>query len=120
MKYFLTKMVDYPSHISEYGVHWNFFITFAIIQLVCGTLTCKIGARRIFLALIAIVICLGYEYWLQSSGTYQWIFNFNDSHCVDCRVNSGFFVANAEGIVSLLGMLQVTFSKKLTKIILHG
>ena len=113
MKYFMTKMVDYPSHVSEYGVHWNFFITIAIIQLFCGSLTCKIGARRIILALIAIVICLGYEYWLQSSGTYQWIFNFNDSHCVNCRVNSGFFIANAEGIVSLLGKDLIFLDHKL-------
>ena len=30
-----TRGVEYQEHVSEYGVHWNFFFTLAIVK-VCG------------------------------------------------------------------------------------
>lgn len=29
----VTKSVDYHEHVSEYGVHWNFFFTLAIVKV---------------------------------------------------------------------------------------
>lgn len=33
LKYLSTRMVDYHNHVSEYGIHWNFFITMALVQV---------------------------------------------------------------------------------------
>lgn len=29
----VLKLLDYPEHVSEYGMHWNFFITLACIRV---------------------------------------------------------------------------------------
>lgn len=29
------KLVGYPEHVSEYGIHWNFFLSLAMIALFC-------------------------------------------------------------------------------------
>ena len=102
LKCFTTKMINYEIEVSEYGVHWNFFITLAVIQLFCGSLTCTIGNRRNLLLLISIFIAVGYELWLKRTGMYQKIFNLQDLQRMQSGLD-GFVVANIEGIVSLFG-----------------
>jgi phosphatidylinositol glycan class W len=102
LKCFTTKMINYEVEVSEYGVHWNFFITLAIIQLFCGSLTCTIGNRRNLLLFISLFIAVGYELWLKRTGMYQKIFNLQDIQRMQSGLD-GFVVANIEGIVSLFG-----------------
>ena len=102
LKCVTTKMINYEVQVSEYGVHWNFFITLAIIQLFCGSLTCIIGNRRNLLLLLSIFITVGYEIWLKRTGMYQKIFNLQDIQRMQSGLD-GFVVANIEGIVSLFG-----------------
>ena len=99
MKFILTTFVGYHNHVSEYGIHWNFFITLAIVQIICGIFSCKLGMNRNFIAFLAVLTSIGYEIWLQNSEIYQWIFSLKE----DQRLTSGFVIANIEGFVSLLG-----------------
>ena len=39
----LTKGIEYQEHVSEYGVHWNFFFTLAAVELL--TTSIRIPAR---------------------------------------------------------------------------
>ncbi|KAG5439580.1 hypothetical protein PCANB_002156 [Pneumocystis canis] len=33
IRIFITKMANYPEHVTEYGVHWNFFFTLGFLSL---------------------------------------------------------------------------------------
>ncbi|KAG4079352.1 hypothetical protein HA402_008044 [Bradysia odoriphaga] len=37
MRFFVINELDYQQHVSEYGVHWNFFLTLAVTKIV-GTI----------------------------------------------------------------------------------
>lgn len=93
--------VNYQTHVSEYGVHWNFFFTLAtvavlaaVVELVsraaadvaeacCGaagrTLVAKINnawGRRtsaIFHLLSAVAIAAGYQWLVQSPAAARWV-----------------------------------------------
>lgn len=32
-RFFVTQEIDYQQHVSEYGVHWNFFVTLAFVKV---------------------------------------------------------------------------------------
>ena len=102
LKYCSTKLVDYHTHVSEYGIHWNFFFTMGIVQLVCGTITCFMTRKSI--TVFSIFIGLLHEFLLHKYH-YQWIFNFTAKQ----RFNSNILLANAEGLISLLGFSSLYF-----------
>ncbi len=103
LKQYFVSMTNYHTHVSEYGLHWNFFMSMGIVQMVCGTLTCKIG-QRLSLPLGLTLIGL-FEFWLQKKSIYQWIFSLTMVQ----RQRSGFVIANLEGFVSLIGFSALYF-----------
>ena len=100
LKYISTQLVDYHQHMSEYGVHWNFFLTLAIVQIVCGSCTCFFHRQHIFM--LGIILAIGHELSLVQVH-YSWIFQLSDS----TRLQSSFWVANIEGLVSLAGYASI-------------
>ncbi|KAI5476463.1 GWT1-domain-containing protein [Pseudohyphozyma bogoriensis] len=75
----MVKGVDYPEHVSEYGVHWNFFFTLALVPIF-GTLLAPLSPT-IDYAWIAVIV-MGPQ-------------------------RTTFLTANREGIVSLPGYLAI-------------
>lgn len=93
-----VKMTGYPEHVTEYGLHWNFFFTLAIV---------RVGASLVFAAfpvswswVFAILISGFYQLALEYSGLKAFIFHSHDRH-------SSFLHANREGIFSVLGYLAI-------------
>ncbi|TPX39279.1 hypothetical protein SeMB42_g04922 [Synchytrium endobioticum] len=86
-----TKSVNYQEHVSEYGLHWNFFYTLGAVSLIVG------AALAVFpfhaSPLVALGTMAGYEYAL-SHGLLEYILY---------APRTTFVGANREGILSLLG-----------------
>ena len=101
LKYVSTQLVDYHNHMSEYGAHWNFFITLAIVQVACGSCTCFLERKYIFV--VGVMLAIGHEFSLVRLVHYSWIFNLSDS----TRLQSSFWIANIEGLVSLVGYSSI-------------
>ena len=85
--------LDYQEHASEYGIHWNFYTTIALVSVLLILL------RNPDLALpFAFILMIGYELVLMEFGLEKFIFYAP-------RVD--FISANREGIASLVGYLSL-------------
>ncbi|VDM47864.1 unnamed protein product [Toxocara canis] len=89
----VLKLLDYPEHVTEYGVHWNFFITLASIRIIT-----KLLGRRFHL-LFGVVFAGIYQFLLQEEHLQEWLLS------ADVK-RDDFLSANREGIYSLLGYLS--------------
>ena len=97
LRLFFVKNLEYQEHVTEYGVHWNFFITLSMLPLVL-TLIDPI-TRIIPRCLIAIFISCFYEWLLlKDNQTLNFLISAD---------RNGLFNANREGILSFLGYCSI-------------
>ncbi|KAF9461756.1 GWT1-domain-containing protein [Collybia nuda] len=92
----LVKGTEYPEHVSEYGVHWNFFITLALLPVMQVSLHPLIA--RIPLSLLGILVAIAQQMALSYMGLYDFVLNAPRTNIIS---------ANKEGIVSLTGYLAI-------------
>ncbi|TPX71209.1 hypothetical protein SpCBS45565_g01274 [Spizellomyces sp. 'palustris'] len=101
----LTKGVNYQEHVTEYGVHWNFFMTLALIPLVITIL--QLLAPGLSFTTLAVVISVElsndtgkqvYTILLQNMGLEQYIMD---------APRDNIFNMNREGICSFFGYLAI-------------
>ena len=96
MRLVILKVSNYHEHITEYGVHWNFFVTLFLIWTV--TDVCNfIVPPNVLVALAVLLLCV-YQYMLLTCGLGYYILS-------DERTD--FISANKEGIFSLLGCIPL-------------
>lgn len=89
--YFVTK-TDYHHYVFEYGVHWNFFLTLALLKIV--NLIVLPFISTCCLTGIATTLVVSYEIAL-NCGLANWIMGDASRDTL--------FSANREGILSLIG-----------------
>ncbi|KAM7256326.1 hypothetical protein ACFE04_012067 [Oxalis oulophora] len=85
-----TVGVDYQVHVSEYGVHWNFFFTLAGVII----LTSVFNVLPQYTGILGSSILIGYQIWL-SLGLNVYLLSEERG--------SDIISQNKEGIFSLLG-----------------
>ncbi|KAG4305461.1 hypothetical protein PORY_001017 [Pneumocystis oryctolagi] len=87
----ITKISDYPEHITEYGVHWNFFFTLGFLSL---SLVFIEFLRRYLKSYLIIIILLSIynESLIRSSRILAYILDAPRTNLIS---------ANKEGIFSL-------------------
>ncbi|KAF8523780.1 GWT1-domain-containing protein [Hysterangium stoloniferum] len=92
----LVKGSDYPEHVSEYGVHWNFFISLAALPPL------EIILHPVLLQSPIISIGLGltliHQFILSNTALQSWTLNAPRTNII---------AQNKEGIVSLPGYLAI-------------
>lgn len=97
LRLFFVKNLDYQEHVSEYGVHWNFFITLVLV-----------GPLTIFMSPLFSVIprCIA---GLLVSLVYEW-FIVNREGFLNYLLlapRTDLVSSNREGIFSLFGYLSI-------------
>lgn len=99
-RFVVINEIDYQQHVSEYGVHWNFFLTLAITKII-GTLILYILPKIEYCKYAAIVIMTIHELFLQL-GLAAYVFDSNGNLKRD-----NFLTANREGIISMPGYISL-------------
>lgn len=95
-----VKLSGYHEHVTEYGVHWNFFFTLCVVKAV-PALIALTPASSLRPAAISAGLLVLYELCLKC-GLESWI--LSDSP------RNGFVSANREGLFSLLGYLALYYA----------
>lgn len=91
-----VKSLEYQEHVTEYGVHWNFFMTLGLLPIVLGILDPVFVFPRFFVALSLGVV---YEYALRS-GLQEFVLD-------ESNRAQNVFTMNKEGIASFIGYLSI-------------
>ncbi|ORY90902.1 GPI-anchored wall transfer protein 1 [Leucosporidium creatinivorum] len=92
----MVKGVEYPEHVSEYGVHWNFFFTMGLLPIFGAAL--QYLSPLVDFHLMALVISVVHQLALSRTALQDWTLNAE-------RIS--FLSQNKEGIVSLPGYVAI-------------
>ncbi|CAM0873427.1 unnamed protein product [Alopecurus aequalis] len=85
-----TSSVDYQVHVGEYGVHWNFFFTLAVISI----LTSTIRIHPKYCGIVGMLVLAGYQVWLS--------FGLNE-YLISNERSADIISQNKEGVYSIFG-----------------
>lgn len=97
LRLYFVKNLEYQEHVTEYGVHWNFFMTLALLPPFLALLDPI--AEKIPRPVIAIVISVVYELVLtKTEGILEFLI---------LAPRNGFLSANREGIFSFWGYCSI-------------
>ncbi|XP_077021163.1 glucosaminyl-phosphatidylinositol-acyltransferase PIGW [Tamandua tetradactyla] len=97
----IIKSIDYQEHLTEYGVHWNFFFTLIIVKLITSLLLTFFPPNKSWI--LAISITVSYQLALHFTPLKKLILYGTDGS--GARV--GLLNANREGIISTLGYVAI-------------
>jgi hypothetical protein len=94
----VTKEIDYQEHISEYGTHWNFFMTLAVTKFF-GSILIDIFRTRNCTKFVAIAFLCIHEMFLHL-GLKEFILSEDTKRDTLLK-------ANREGLVSIPGYIAI-------------
>ncbi|XP_037664713.1 phosphatidylinositol-glycan biosynthesis class W protein [Choloepus didactylus] len=97
----IIKSIDYQEHLTEYGVHWNFFFTLIVVKLVTSLLLTFFPPNKSWIVAISIIVL--YQLALDFTPLKKLILYGTDGS--GARV--GLLNANREGIISTLGYVAI-------------
>lgn len=83
------KLINYQEHNTEYGVHWNFFVTIFFIWIITDVINTLFS--RTIIAILCVVVLVSYQFTLCGPLT-EYVF-YSDRNT--------FLGANREGVCSL-------------------
>ena len=104
-----VKLLSYQEKVSEYGTHWNFFVTLYFVWLIADIV--QIIFPRFMVIIISLGLIMGYQFLLVNSSLTDYIISAP-------RVD--ILSANREGLVSVMGLVPLyLLSEQFAFYILH-
>uniref|UniRef100_UPI00358DF950 phosphatidylinositol-glycan biosynthesis class W protein n=1 Tax=Myxine glutinosa TaxID=7769 RepID=UPI00358DF950 len=95
-----TEITGYHGHVTEYGIHWNFFFTLAVIRIFAALLRLT-GVRRCWC--LALIVATAYELALLCFGLKSFILHGRAA----TGDRTDFISANREGLASTWGYMAL-------------
>lgn len=96
LRFTLVKVANYQEHVTEYGTHWNFFLTIALVPSVVAILDWS--------RIVVFGRYLGRQtFSLLFAGTYEVALHHGLSNYVISAKRDSFLSHNREGLLSLFG-----------------
>lgn len=95
-----TNELEYQQHVSEYGVHWNFFLTLALTKFI-SSIIIGMTPDLTDLKVVAVALLVLHEIILEMGAS---------SYVIDPEKKvqrDGLFSANREGICSIMGYVSL-------------
>ncbi|XP_077271161.1 glucosaminyl-phosphatidylinositol-acyltransferase PIGW [Temnothorax americanus] len=99
-RFAVVEYIGYQKHVTEYGVHWNFFITLAIVKLFTSLIISSISSKYSLLS--GIWILWMHEYTMSFKGLKTWVLAWDGPR-------DDFISANREGLISVPGYVGLYF-----------
>ncbi|KAL1836873.1 hypothetical protein VTJ49DRAFT_4539 [Mycothermus thermophilus] len=97
VRLFSVKAVDYAEHVTEYGVHWNFFFTLGFLPPLVAL--CQSGLRLVpSYAGLALLLAVMYQLALEFAGLKSYIL---------AGPRTNLLSMNREGVFSFWGYLAI-------------
>lgn len=96
----MVKGVEYPEHVTEYGVYWNFFITLALLPF-AGTLS-RPFSKYIRYSVLGLALTFGHQLLLKLTELQQWALSSDLPRNTLLRQNK-------EGLTSMVGYLAIFY-----------
>lgn len=93
-RFFVLKMLGYQEQVTEYGTHWNFFMTLAAIAIIASII--NMPPKSSFI--IGIILSVTYQCLLSIFGVDAYIIS---------ALRVTFFSHNREGILSCIGFTSI-------------
>jgi hypothetical protein len=102
---FTTSAVEYHLHTSEYGVHWNFFFTLALVKIICSILepVSFMIRFRYFYGCLSIAIIVVYQVVLSYGGLVEYLVG----GMAGDGSRGNLFDSNREGLLSCFGYVAL-------------
>ncbi|KAI9853071.1 MAG: Glucosaminyl phosphatidylinositol (GlcN-PI) nositol acylation protein [Thelocarpon superellum] len=104
VRLYSVKGLDYAEHVTEYGVHWNFFFTLAFLPPFVALFQSLFALIPSY-ALLSVLLGGGYQFVLETTRLKAFIL-------VGPRTN--LFSQNREGVFSFLGYLAIFLAGQAT------
>jgi len=99
-RFVATEFINYQKHVGEYGIHWNFFLTLAVVRVVRDFIIRPLGIYSSHFASVVyglIILC-----------THQALLSLHLIDLINAEGDRGnFILANKEGIFSLPGYIAL-------------
>ena len=116
----LLNLFSYHQPVTEYGLHWNFFLTIAVVRLIAfGILSILPLSLLPLLFLYSLPFILIYQ-WGLNHGLTDYLQHGRFDLCSNCSdLREGFLNSNREGIFSSIGFTWIYLASISTGYFLH-